>query len=212
MKITWHGHNCFSIQGSQATVVTDPYSDKIGLKLPKLKADIVTISSNQEEAYNNLAAIEGTPLVCDWPGEYEKTDVQMLGLPVSHYLSDKKDKNIIFHIIIDGIKICHLGALNEVVTEELSEQIGDVDILLIPVGGGDVLSAKKAHEVVEEIDPKIVIPMHYQMSGLKLDLEPVGNFLKEVGKELQTIEQFMVKKPSELPTETTEFIVLEPKI
>ena len=215
MEIIWHGHSCFTIKGKNATVVTDPYGE-IGLKLPKLKADFVTVS-HDHESHNNTAAIEGEPQIFDWPGEYEKSGVLFTGISAFHAPESageegiKRGRNTIFHLEVDDIKLCHLGDLGHKLTDAMIEMIGDVDILLIPVGGGTALDAKKAHEVVEQIDPRVVIPMHYKIDGLKReDLAPLDVFMKEVGSHSEAQESFKLKSRAELPEETTVFTLLKP--
>lgn len=214
MEIIWHGHSCFTIKGKSATLVTDPYG-KIGLKLPKLKADIVTVS-HDHESHNNVAAVEGNPQIFDWPGEYEKSGVLLTGVSSFHYPESegeegaKRGRNNIFHFEMDDIKFCHLGDLGHKLTDAMIEMIGDVDVLMIPVGGGTTIDHKKAHEVVEQIDPRIVIPMHYKIDGLERDdLAGVDVFMKEVGSHVEAQESFKAKSRAELPEETTEFVILK---
>ncbi len=213
MEIIWHGHSCFTLKGNAAKAVTDPYAE-IGLTLPKLDASIVTVSHEHED-HNNSEAIEGDPIVFDWPGEYEAGGVMITGIEAFHYPKSEEDtkaaergKVVIFHIEIDDIKICHLGDLGHKLTPEMVEAVGDVDVLLIPVGGNFTIDHKTAHEVVEQIDPRIVIPMHYKIDGLKLDIQGVEPFLKEVGAQNNPQEKLEIKGRSQLPEDTTEFVVL----
>ena len=217
MEIIWHGHACFSIKGSNATVVTDPYGD-VGLKLPGLKADILTISHDHFD-HNNREAVAGDPQIFDWAGEYEKSGVLITAIKSFHFAESegeegaKRGGNLIFHMEIDGFKICHLGDLGHKLTDEMVEMIGDVDILMIPVGGKYTIDHKKAHEVVEQIDPRIVIPMHYKIDGLNInDISGVDLFLKEVGSHEEPQETLKYKTRSELPEDTTMFVSLIPHL
>jgi L-ascorbate metabolism protein UlaG (beta-lactamase superfamily) len=218
MEIIWHGHSCFTIKGAKATVVTDPYGDGMGLKLPKLKGDVVTIS-HDHDTHNNSGAVEGEPQIFDWPGEYEKSGVLMAAVPSFHFAESegeeaaKRGKNNIFHLEVDGFKICHLGDLGHKLTDSMIEAIGDVDILMVPVGGGTTIDHKKAHEVVEQIDPRIVIPMHYKVDGLtRDDISDIAPFLKEVGSHEEPVESIKLKSRSDLPEDTTGFIALIPQL
>ena len=169
MLIKFHGHACFSIEADGGTIVTDPFSEEIGLKLPKLQSDVVTISHNGK-AYNNASGVTGEPRVFSWPGEYETKGVHLKGIHSFHNSKDDKEQleNVIFLINDKGIKLCHLGAQGTKLTPEQLEQVGDVDILFIPVGGKDTGDAKKAKEIVEQIEPRIVIPMVYDTDGSQL--------------------------------------------
>ena len=122
-----------------------------------------------------------------------------------------KKKVLIFSLNIDGFKICHLSNLGHKLTVEMLEAIGTVDILLVPVGGGDCLDAAKAHEVIEQIDPRIVIPMYYAVNGLKVKEAELDAFLKEVGVHSPVAEKTLkLQATSALPQDTMEFKILEP--
>lgn len=218
MEIIWHGQSCFTIKGANATVVTDPYSEELGLKRPKLKADLVTVSHGHFD-HNHTEGIEGDPRVFDWPGEYECKGVLLTAVPSFHYAESegeegkKRGNNLMFHFEIDGIRIVHLGDLGHRLTDEMIQELGDVDIVLVPIGGVYTVDHKKAHEIVEQIDPRVVIPMHYKIEGLKVEelagLEP---FAKEVGAHGEPRESYKIKTRAELPEETTEFVTLVPKL
>jgi len=220
MEIIWHGQSCFTLKGSKVTIVTDPYGD-IGLKLPALKADILTVSHDHID-HNNIDAVEGAPQLFDWPGEYEAGGVMMTALEAFHYRKSEEEdektasrgKVLIFHLEIDDIKVCHLGDLGHKLTDEMVEAIGDVDILLIPAGGDSTIDHKTAHQVIEQIDPRIVIPMHYKIPGLKVeaDLQDVTPFLKEMGAHNESQESLEIKSRSSLPENTTAYVVLKPQL
>ena len=211
MEIKFYGHACFSIKNKDATIVTDPYNPEIGLKLPKLKADVVTVG-HDNEAHNNVKAIEGGPMVLNWPGEYETKGIHFKGIHSFHNQKEDKEQleNVIFMINIDGIRFCHLGAQGTKLTPEQLEKVGDIDILFIPVGKVGTLDAKKAKEVIEQIEPRIVIPMSYHTEGSKRGLDPIENFLSIMGAEnAETLDSFTVKR-SELPEDNSKIIVLQP--
>jgi L-ascorbate metabolism protein UlaG (beta-lactamase superfamily) len=199
MDIIWHGHSCFTLKSKDAVVVTDPF--EMGAKLPKLKADIVSLSGEGE-----TIELEGDPKILDWPGEFEASNTPVESLAVDGNSS-------VFIFMLDGVKVCHLGTLSNEPSDELLERIGDVDILLVPVGGGVVLDGKTAQKVVEAIEPRIVIPMLYSATESKLQLGGAEEFLKAVGKsELAPREKYSVSGRSALPEGVMEFVVLEPKL
>lgn len=213
MEIKFYGHACFSIKDGKITIITDPYDDKIGLKLPKLTANIVTVGHNNE-AHNNVKAIEGEPMILNWPGEYEKEGIHFKGIHSFHNTREEKEQleNIIFTINFDGIRFCHLGAQGTKLTPEQLEQVGDVDILFVPVGKVGTMDAKKAKEVIEQIEPRIVIPMAYHTKGNKMGLDPIDNFLSVMGAEgIETMDSFTAKK-SDLPEDNSKIVVLNPVV
>lgn len=200
MDILWHGHTCFTIKGKSATIVTDPF--ELGSKLPKLKADIVSLSEEKE-----VLEVEGEPKILDWPGEFEVSDVAI------EAIRPEGEESSIFIFAIDGIKICHLGFLSHELHDDVLDHIGDVDILMIPVGGGSVLDAKTAQKVVEAIEPRVVIPMLYNATETSLDIKGAEEFLKALGKMGQeTVEKYSVAGRASLPDGSMGFVVLEPKL
>lgn len=199
MEIRFLGHSCFQIKGRKAIVVTDPYDDSIGLKLPKVSADIVTVS-HRLTGRKNVAAVSGTarrkkPFVVAGPGEYEISGVSIFGLA---------GKNTIYIIEVDNLRLGHLGDLRKLLNDQQLEEMNGLDLLFIPVGGVYTLSASQAVEVVTKIQPKIVIPMHYKLPKLNLNLAPVDDFLKALGKEeLKPVNKLVVsydKLPEERMT------------
>ncbi len=212
MTIQFLGVSCFKIAtkigNDEVTIVTDPYSDKVG-KLPRnLSADIVTMSRRTHEHHNNLEAVAAGAFVIEHPGEYEVKGIPIYGTPASHEKPEPKDyhKNVIFQFTVDDMRIAHLGGLDKPLTDDQLAQLGEVDVLMIPVGGGDVLSAQAAADLVSRMEPRIVIPMHHKMKDLALSAGAVEPFVKEVGaKTIETDKWKVLKK--DLPQEET-FIVL----
>lgn len=186
MEITWYGQSTFKIKGKGTSIVTDPYSpEMLGLKLPKLEADIVAVSHDHGD-HNNVAAVTGYSFVAPGPGEYEIKGIPFIGVDSFHDNSEgsERGRNTIYVFHIDNIAVCHLGDLGQdKLTDDQLNQIDSVDILMIPVGGTYTIDAATAAKVVAQLEPKLIIPMHYQVDGLKLELAPVETFLKEMGKE-----------------------------
>ena len=170
----------------------------------------MVLSTHTHEDHSNTPAVSGQILTITGPGEYEVKGVSVTGVQVYH---DKKEgeergKNTIYNINIDGLNIVHLGDLGHVLTESQIEELGQTDILLIPVGGVYTINAKEAVEVITQLEPKIVIPMHYKIEGLKFELEGVEIFLKELGIETPAPQPKLSITKDKLPDEM-QVVVLE---
>lgn len=212
MIITWQGHSCFKIQDKigpeGVVVVTDPFNKEIGLKVPNFEADIVTVSHDHQD-HNNVDALRGNPFTISCAGEYDFKGVLIEG--IDSYHDEKKGEerggNIIYRIEIDDISVAHLGDLGEVLDNGQLEKLAGTDVLLIPVGGKYTLDAKKAVEVISQIEPRIIIPMHYQTEGLKIDLDSIDKFIKEIGLTPTYEEKLKISK-KDLPQEDMELVIL----
>lgn len=206
MEITWYGMSCFRItERKHATIVTDPYSADLGLGELKLKADVVT-TSHDAPGHNHLAAVSGMEHVLDGPGEYEIGSVFITGIPTPS--RNGKFNNVIFVFDYNGLTVAHLGDIGEVPSQKQIEDLELVNVMLVPVGGGSSLNAARAAELVSMIEPNIVIPMHYQIPGLKTKLDPLDKFLKEMGAtDAKEEVSFKVASADGLPEETTVVIL-----
>jgi len=208
MEISWLGHSCFRIKGSHATVITDPYSPEIGYSLGKPTADIVTVS-HQHPGHSYIQGIGGDPKQVAGPGEYEISGVLIIGITTYHDKEGgkKKGKNTGYLIQIDEVAVCHLGDLGHVLTNEQVEEMENVDVLLLPAGGISTIDAPLAAEVVRQLEPKVVVPMHYKTEALKRELERVDRFLKEMGvKEIESQPKLSFSKAN-LPISTQVFLL-----
>ena len=215
MEITYIGHSCFKVKTKNLTLVFDPYDPKkTGYALPKLSADIVLVSHDHFD-HNFVSGVSDYKLLIDKPGEYETKGVFIYGLESFHDNKQGKErgKNNLFHIEADGLSLLHLGDLGHELSKETLEQIPSVDILFVPVGGKYTIDAEEAAEVISQIEPGIVIPMHYSTkntSGVLASLDPVKKFLDEMGVEtIKEIEKLKISSKSEIPEET-EVIVVTP--
>jgi L-ascorbate metabolism protein UlaG (beta-lactamase superfamily) len=217
MQIFWKGQSCFQIlinpkKENQVKLVIDPFSEEIGLKIPKLEADILLITHNHFD-HNNKKAVLGDPFLIEGPGEYELKGVFIEGIHSWHDQKEGRERgeNTIYKIEAEGIKICHLGDLGQKkLTEEQFDKIGDIDILMIPIGGIYTISAKEAIDLMAEIEPKITIPMHYKIPNLKIKLDGLEKFLKPLGiKEVPALSKLSVKK-RDLSPEEAKIVVLKP--
>ncbi len=211
MEIDWFGLSCFRLRSREATLVADPYEKSIGLKFPRPRADIVTVSHNHS-GHDYADGVSGNPKVINGPGEYEISSVFITGVQTYHDKRNGKDrgKNTCYAINIEGINICHMGDIGHIPTQAQADAIGAIDILLLPVGGGNALNASDATEVISLFEPMIVIPMHYRVPDLSIKLDPVDKFVKELGmKGPEPVESFTVKRDG-LPKEL-QLVVLQMK-
>lgn len=219
MDISWLGHSSFRIKGKTATVVTDPFeSGKVGFKFPKTEADIVTVSHDHwDHNQSGLVTAPPTsgPKVVSGPGEYEIKGVYIFGVPTFHDTKQgaERGKSTVYVITIDNVRVCHLGDLGHTLSEGQVGEIGEVDILLVPVGGVYTIGVKEAVEVVSSLEPKVVIPMHYKTKELNQEifgkLAPVDEFIKEVGIEPVRDSKYSIAY-DKLPEEM-QFVILERK-
>lgn len=198
MVITWYGQSCFRIQSGELVLITDPFHKEMtGLRPPSGQADIVTISHEHED-HNNRDAIKGNPFIIDGPGEYSLKGADIAGIQSSHNTKDGQERgnNIIFLIDMEDIRICHLGDQGQKLSDKQLEEIQGVDVLFVPAGGTYTLNAEEALEVINQLEPKIIIPMHYKVEGLKINLDSVDKFAKEIGckKENMNIPRLVIKK------------------
>jgi L-ascorbate metabolism protein UlaG (beta-lactamase superfamily) len=205
MEITWLGRNCFRLKGRDGTIVTDPCPPASGYKIAKLPAEIVTLSRRDDPGYSHTAIVTGSPKALDAPGEYEVGGILVEGVETT----SAEGRNIAFVCELDGIRIGHLGLLDKSPASAVLEQLQDVDILLIPVGGGNALSGPAAQDVMTTIDPRIAIPMNFKTDLEKMDLEPLDRFIKETGAKSEPQPKYQVTR-SGLPSDLS-VIVLQPR-
>lgn len=189
MLIRYLGHSSFKVRGSEGAVITDPYDNKaVGLELPRMSAEVVTVSHDHKD-HNAADRVQGTsdrkePFVIDKPGEYEASGVSVIGVQSFH--DDKegaeRGENIIYVFKLDDIWVCHLGDLGHTLSNSQVKQIGQIDVLMVPVGGKYTIGPKKALKVIESLSPSLVIPMHYKQKGMNKQFD-----------ELVTVDEFLEK-------------------
>jgi L-ascorbate metabolism protein UlaG (beta-lactamase superfamily) len=192
----------------QATVVTDPYNGHLGLPPLKLKADVVTVSHNAP-GHNYLDAVTGRQHALTGPGEYEIGGVFITGIATVQ--EARTAHNVLYLFDYGGLTIAHLGDMDKVPTQTQIEDLEEVNILLLPVGGGNSLNAAQAAELVSMLEPSIVVPMHYQLPGLTLALDGVERFLKEMGVTEPVSESSLKLTAGNLPEET-QIVLLSPRV
>lgn len=211
MEIVWLGHACVRIRAKEATIVADPCDKSTGYSLGRPTADLVTVSFD-DRAHNYSAGVAGQPRVLSGPGEYEIAGASVVGVTTWHDREAKSagPRNVVFVYDLEDLRVCHLGAIGAVPTSDQLEQIGSVDILLVPVGGGDALDAPAASEAVSLIEPGLVIPVNFATDADKMKLDPVDRFLKEMGAKAGERHAKLAVTRSSLPDET-QVLVLDYK-
>lgn len=218
MDITYLGHSSFKLRGKQASVVCDPFDSSVGFPLPRVSADIVTVSHGHYD-HNNVSSISGTarreqPFVIDAPGEYEVSGISIFGTRTFHDNQQGVERglNFVFIIHIEEIAIGHLGDLGHILTDFQVEKIGKVDVLLVPVGGVYTIGPKEAIEVINQLRPSVVVPMHYKTARHNQrvlgKLVTVDTFLSEGGYEQVPRLKKLTLTKSTLPEEI-EVVVLK---
>ena len=218
MDITYLGHSSFKIKTKSATLVTDPFDpDMVGIKYSGVEGDIVTVSHDHKD-HNASDKVSGAKKILAGPGEYEISGISVYGYQSFHdnEKGAKRGKNTIYVIEAEGLRLCHLGDLGHELSDSLIQEIGDIDVLFVPVGGEYTIGPKEAVQVINKINPYFVMPMHYQVPGLKSEtfsaLSPVETFLKESGLPVENSPKFSIKKEDILEDQNTKIIVLEKKV
>jgi len=214
MEIKFLGHSSFLIKTKNSRIVTDPFDpQEVGLNFPKVEADIVTVSHAHKD-HSNTEAVKGNPLIINWPGEFEKQQVRITGYQTFHDSKSgtERGENIMYKFDDGEITVLHCGDLGHQISPNLLDEIGSVDVLLLPTGGIYTLNPQEAAKAVSQFEPYFVIPMHFQTEGLNnavfKDLSPVDAFLKEMGaEEVKPIDKFIVKK-EQLTVESTSVVLL----
>lgn len=212
MDVTWLGHGCFRLRGRTAAVVTDPYPPAVGLKLPRMDAEVVTVS-HPHENHSYTQVVRDGAYEIHGPGEYEIAGVSVIGIPTYHDAEKgaKHGRNTVYLIEVDDVRICHLGDLGHKLDDAEAEAVASPDVLLVPVGGHAAMNGAQAAEVVRQLEPRYVVPMHYAIPGLKLPLDPIDRFLKEMGVTAGEPQPKLSVQRSAGADYETKVVVLEPK-
>lgn len=214
-KVRWHGHACFEVSSAGITVVTDPHDgSSLGLPAPKASADAVLISHDHFDHANGSRLVsKPDAVVVKGPGVHEVKGVEVKGVASFHDDSEgsKRGPNTIYVFELDGIRFCHLGDLGHPLTPSQVAEVGKVDVLFVPVGGVFTVDADAAWRVVEQLKPRLVVPMHFKVPGLKLGIAGVEPFLKGRPnvKRLDTSELEVSREG--LPAETTIVVLTPPR-
>ena len=183
MRIKWFGHSCFEIHGTDGvTIVTDPFDSSVGYRLPDTRADIVTVSHDHFD-HNYIHAVKGDFKVINKVGNFQVKDINIKGIASFHdnVNGEKRGSNIIYVFGIDGMNVCHLGDLGHILDARQLNSIGKIDVLFIPVGGNFTIDAKTAVKVVSQLNPAIVIPMHYKTPMVQMPIDTADKFIEMMG-------------------------------
>ncbi|HLZ71110.1 MAG TPA: MBL fold metallo-hydrolase [Dehalococcoidia bacterium] len=205
MEITWLGHACFRLKNRETTIVIDPFGAETGYNPRAIGEADVVIVSHDHPAHNNAGAVTGKPRVIQGPGEFEVGGVLITGVRTYHDGSKgtKLGRNTAYVVEMDEVRVCHLGDLGHIPTPDQAEALNGAEVLLVPVGGGTTLDAEAAAEVISLLEPRIVVPMHYQTPNATAKLDSLDAFCKQMGlAEPQPTARLNVTKTS-LPLETT---------
>ena len=208
MEITWYGRACFRLKGREATAITDPCPPSTGFVAGKHDVDLLTLSHYHfDHAYTRSIS---AGLTLTRPGEYEYRDLLVTGVRTFHdgQRGAERGENVVFAIQIDGVHVCHLGDLGHLLSEDDLAELGPIDVLLVPAGGTFTISAAEAAEVVAQVNPKIVIPMHFAVDGASTDLTGPERFLHELAVSEPIRQPKAVVHASSLPDET-QVLILE---
>ncbi len=207
MQIHYFGLSSFKIQTKEATVITDPFDKESGLTPPRGNADVLILGEKQNKLYTAVSGVSGEPFLVSDPGEYDIKGVTITGIPL---LQDEGRYVTVDLIESEDIRILNLNHIREFnMKQDDLEGLGEIDILILPVGGNSVMTAKDAAKVVNEIEPKIVIPSHYNISGLKLPYDKADGFIKEMGGKSETMDKLLLKKKDLVPDQI-KIVVLDP--
>lgn len=211
MKIKWLGHSCFKITSSRGVrILTDPFDDNVGYKIPSVESDIVTTSHGHFD-HNFVDCVNGNFEVVDKVGNFYVKDIPITGIHTYHdnEQGTKRGDNTVYVFEVDGMRVCHLGDLGHLLSADQLNTIGKVDFLLIPVGGKYTIDFNEAAEVVEQINPKCVIPMHYKTPALKIDIDTVDNFLNKTGNVERLQSPVLEVNKETLPKDQRKVFVLK---
>ncbi|QQG42819.1 MAG: MBL fold metallo-hydrolase [Candidatus Giovannonibacteria bacterium] len=211
MVITYYGLSCFKIQSGDTVLAIDPFSKESGLTPPRFGADAVLVSHGHDN-HNNVEALQGDIFKITGPGEYEFKNIIVRGIESFHDSKNgkQKGKNTIYVIEWEGMKLAHLGDYGEeTLRSETQEALDTPDIMFLPVGGGDTIDGEAAAKLVNEIEPRVIIPMHYKISGLKAKLDGVEVFMKEMGEKTEPEEKLTIKKSGLPAAEESKIVILK---
>ena len=212
MEIVWYGQSCFRLRGKGCAVVMDPFSPELGYRLPRLSANLVTVSHDHPD-HNYVQAVRPPYYAVTGPGEYEVAGTFVIGVctdEASTPIGAEHGRNTAYLVEMEGLTVCHLGHIAQPPTQTQIEQFDGIDVLLIPVGGRTTLTAARAAEVVNLLEPSLVIPMYYKVPDLNTSLASVTRFLTEMAVERPEAADTLTITKAQLPEET-RVALLTPK-
>lgn len=213
MQLFWHGYSSVRIEGktgdTDVTLLTDPFESEASVRFPRTVTPDVLVLSHQDRSRFNLEGAQGTPFTVSDPGEFEVKGAFVNGIQDATIDAGTEERPIVYRFFIEGMTIGFLGQLKRRLTDKEIEELGNIDILLLPVGGGDVMDSKLASEIISEIEPRMVVPLNYDIPGIKAKLTSVDAFCKSLGVcKRQDMNRLKISK-KDLPTEDLLVTVLE---
>lgn len=208
MTISWFGLSSFKITGKDLTIITDPFGKETGLSPVRGAADVVICSNIKNISCNNLSSISGEPFVVNGPGEFDIKNAFIIGVAAE---GPNNTGSTIYSIEVENIRIAFLGPVKQNQLSEVQmEAFEGADIALIPVGGKEMMDFEQAGKISTQLEPFIVIPHSYKISGINLNLEKMDKFVQEMGGKFEEMEKLTLKK-KDLVDEATKLIVLTPQ-
>lgn len=207
MRLTWNGHACFTLEVSRLTIVTDPFDERCGFPMPSLRGDVVTLSHHHSD-HDHLASVLPPFEVVE--SSCAKNDVIFTAIPSFHdkVQGAQRGSNRIFVIQADGLRAAHLGDLGCGLSGGQLEELGHVDVLMIPVGGFYTIDAAEAAQIVRQLRPSYVFPMHYKTAKNDFTIDPIGPFLEQM-KELPVLRPGHSLDLPARPPEKTQIVLLD---
>ncbi len=209
MDITWLGHSCFRLRSNDVVAITDPFPDSIGLSMGEPEAIAVTVSQDHPN-HCYWQGVQGGPKVLSGPGEYEHSGIYITGV-MTHRGDEATEgkRNTAYVIDMENLRLCHLGDVKEILTTRQVEELTPVDILFLPAGGVCTVEISKAVEIIRRLEPRVVVPMHYSVPGLGVQLRGLDDFMREMGiKDAQPQSRLNItvsNRPQEM-----RVVILEP--
>ena len=214
MEVVWHGHACFELRGRETTVVFDPFQ---GLGIPEPSADLVLCSHSHRDHNNSSPVLNEDGVVLEgFIGETETKGISVRDVSSFHDTAkgSQRGKNSIYTFQLDGLRFCHLGDLGHDLTDKQIKEIGDVDVLFTPVGGGPTIGPDMASSITDRLDPRIVVPMHYnadvpgQNQWIGSHFHRVDAFLPEDLKKVEKMDEQSFKITKETLPKDKKIVVL----
>jgi L-ascorbate metabolism protein UlaG (beta-lactamase superfamily) len=209
MQLSWHGQYTVKIVSKDTTLILDPYATSLGISPFRAKAEIVALSNPADPSMSNMSGVQGSPLVIDTPGEYSFREYSLHSIGWND--ADGKERNLQRWMVEDMV-VLHVGALNRDLNEQELRELErvDIDVFIVPVGGGSGLSMPQAMKMITTIEPRVVVPIHYSLPGLTEKLDSIKLFAEEMGVSATTSEKKLVLKKSKLPQEDMQTVILAP--
>lgn len=209
ITVRWFGHACFLITSSSGVrILTDPFDATVGYPVPQVEADVVT-SSHDHFDHNNVSAARGNPVVLKGKDRYEKAGIRIYPVASFHDTERgaKRGPNTIFVMEVDGIRLAHMGDIGHDLSKQQLDEIGRVDVLLVPVGGTYTIDAAGARRLVEATSPRVVIPMHYKTPAVGLPIAGVDRFLAGFDNVVRLDSNEISLRAGSLPGSTTVYVL-----